>query len=754
MEDTQQFLQINQTQQTLQIQKAHSEQKRPRSKSKKKQRHLINTGKNFKSHDQHIIEKRNFQRLNNEDFELLIPEESEHDYCQSPTLPKFSQKVLLTELQPQQRKRFTIAGSRLNLVPLDMNKYVNFDTQDNNPLDSDLFMRTVNNPQSNNQGIGLQLQQLAGSSGGGAASASGGTDQGDFEKGGTAVKRRSRKYSNSFKQERPVLLLQNNQQFSEIDTLCQIVQNNQDKDPVKQLMHDSLIDPFEDIKNQNEHDLKHSSFTGEQLRLYSVLNASHKSLTLTKYKSQIYSITQLGSGIPLIDINEEQIEEEEFSSDQESQENQDELDDFFLDKNKMQSQHIVNKTDSLAQQQNSNSHKRQSQSDSYVTRAIDKKDLHNLGLDDDQLLEKIDSMCMLYNDGVAQNDDFFLIDRDDLLKEDSKDKEEGTPRFGDNSKYQNIKFLFRKEQQKQKFISEIDSTVILWQQLRNLKENGVSVKRSKVSKALMENPIQFDSQPMQTDTNFASEDYLSTTESRINRQTIVFCELHKLLVYIRKSQHSSQDLMIKTKSNGISVKFFISIRRGAIQALLKLKQKFDLVIYSSLDKEMGDAILDQLEQDIAGGSPLFDQRFHAQDCDILNSQKLNLSEQKHRSLDVIIQSQLQNASYQLQNQLKTGNFLRGGQSTTYYRSEKNVIFISQNYKDVAMHIQNTVPIKQYDGKRSKNSTLMNLVVYLYKRMLGQDDVKSIIENDFLKLSTMYDEIKPQFKMSKQKSMKF
>lgn len=59
--------------------------------------------------------------------------------------------------------------------------------------------------------------------------------------------------------------------------------------------------------------------------------------------------------------------------------------------------------------------------------------------------------------------------------------------------------------------------------------------------------------------------------------------------------------MIRTRSNGISVKFFISIRRGAIQAMLKLRQKFDVVIYSSLDKEMGDAIIDHLEQELAGG---------------------------------------------------------------------------------------------------------------------------------------------------------
>jgi hypothetical protein len=48
------------------------------------------------------------------------------------------------------------------------------------------------------------------------------------------------------------------------------------------------------------------------------------------------------------------------------------------------------------------------------------------------------------------------------------------------------------------------------------------------------------------------------------KQTIVFCDLHKLLIYIRKSPHSGKDVLIRTKSNGISVKFFITIRKGMV----------------------------------------------------------------------------------------------------------------------------------------------------------------------------------------------
>jgi hypothetical protein len=47
-------------------------------------------------------------------------------------------------------------------------------------------------------------------------------------------------------------------------------------------------------------------------------------------------------------------------------------------------------------------------------------------------------------------------------------------------------------------------------------------------------------------------------------------------------------------------------------------------------------------------------------------------------------------------------------------------------KEVVNHIQNVVPVKGFDGKRSKNSTLMNLTLFMYNRMLSVEDVRSTI----------------------------
>lgn len=44
----------------------------------------------------------------------------------------------------------------------------------------------------------------------------------------------------------------------------------------------------------------------------------------------------------------------------------------------------------------------------------------------------------------------------------------------------------------------------------------------------------------------------------------------------------------------------------------------------------------------------------------------------------------------------------------------------------ANHIENTIPVKKYDGKKSKNKTLMKLVVYLFQRIAGVEDVREVI----------------------------
>lgn len=66
-----------------------------------------------------------------------------------------------------------------------------------------------------------------------------------------------------------------------------------------------------------------------------------------------------------------------------------------------------------------------------------------------------------------------------------------------------------------------------------------------------------------------------------------------------------------------------------------------------------------------------------------------------------------------------------------------MVFIAANMKDAAMHLENMIPVKKYDGKKSSNSTILTLVLYLYKRVLGVDDVREIVKNDFLNLTPTY-----------------
>lgn len=51
---------------------------------------------------------------------------------------------------------------------------------------------------------------------------------------------------------------------------------------------------------------------------------------------------------------------------------------------------------------------------------------------------------------------------------------------------------------------------------------------------------------------------------------------------------------------------------------------------------MGDAIVDHIEQTIAGGQKLFDQRYHSQDCDSITCEDLKIADLKQRNLNLVI----------------------------------------------------------------------------------------------------------------------
>ncbi|CDW87896.1 UNKNOWN [Stylonychia lemnae] len=447
-------------------------------------------------------------------------------------------------------------------------------------------------------------------------------------------------------------------------------------------------------------------------------------------REQIEPSTLTGSGIPMIDINEEH-EDGIFSSDEDSQ---GDVDYFYQVKSSNFSQLINQQVQDTEQQK---VEKRQSFNDEQLNGSLKKiqideviNSIENNDLNSEDLVKQ-ESMYFLQNDNQAQGDDLFFLEKELV---DAKAEKEGTPRFGDQTKFKNLKFVFRNEQQRQKFLKDYEQAQNIWYQLQDTRKCQSYIKKSKICRYLYENlgPLQLQS----PSTKQSNDDFESTQESVVNRQTIVICDLHKLLIYIRKSSHTNQDILIKTKSNGISVKFFVSVRRGTIQALLKLRQKFDVVIYSSLDKEMGDAIIDHLEQELAGGKKLFDQRFHSQDSDSITCKQLGFVEHKQKSLELIILSQHSQALQFQQSTFKTNpqNYAFNSFQLQQYRSERNVILVSQNLKDVVSQMQNVIPIKQYDGKKSKNSTIMNLVLYLYKRLLGVPDVREIIKTDFHSLT--------------------
>jgi hypothetical protein len=73
------------------------------------------------------------------------------------------------------------------------------------------------------------------------------------------------------------------------------------------------------------------------------------------------------------------------------------------------------------------------------------------------------------------------------------------------------------------------------------------------------------------------------------------------------------------------------------------------------------------------------------------------------------------------------------------RNKNDVIFVTSSLKEVFMDLENVVPIKGFDGKKSTNTTLTSLAIYLITVISEADDARSVIKRDFLSLSEFYED---------------
>ena len=92
---------------------------------------------------------------------------------------------------------------------------------------------------------------------------------------------------------------------------------------------------------------------------------------------------------------------------------------------------------------------------------------------------------------------------------------------------------------------------------------------------------------------------------------------------------------------------------------------FELIIYTSLNKEIADPILDELSKEVKN-SKLFSHRLYSIHCDKVPKTSLKL-----RNLNIL-----------------EGN-----------RRKENIIVLSCNLDAVCNHLKNVVPVKRFKGKR-------------------------------------------------------
>jgi hypothetical protein len=64
------------------------------------------------------------------------------------------------------------------------------------------------------------------------------------------------------------------------------------------------------------------------------------------------------------------------------------------------------------------------------------------------------------------------------------------------------------------------------------------------------------------------------------------------------------------------------------------------------------------------------------------------------------------------------------------RKTENVVIVAVNLDDLSTNIKSVIPVKPFEGKKRDN-TLKYLLAYLIGRILPVNDVREVIQEDFL-----------------------
>eukprot|EP00347_Sterkiella_histriomuscorum_P021379 403334178 len=254
-----------------------------------------------------------------------------------------------------------------------------------------------------------------------------------------------------------------------------------------------------------------------------------------------------------------------------------------------------------------------------------------------------------------------------------------------------LKFIYKNEKEKQIFMENYEKTILLYNKysLFGFGDEDSS-KSSGEEKKLINNVYE--------------KQLLSNPDLFEKKKTLVICDIHRLLLFIRTTQESHHDIVIRTKmrDKASNPYFYISLRNRVIKFLTSLYQHFAIVVYVPNEDEVASLILDHLEKlcDLQG--KLFTIKLYSKDCE----RSSHFEHLKIRNLNLIIDEEIE------------------------CRKPENVVCIGVGFEEMANNLKCYIPVKTYEGKK-KDKHLTYLQDYLINNILPAEDVREVIKKDFI-----------------------
>eukprot|EP00347_Sterkiella_histriomuscorum_P018386 403345697 len=209
-----------------------------------------------------------------------------------------------------------------------------------------------------------------------------------------------------------------------------------------------------------------------------------------------------------------------------------------------------------------------------------------------------------------------------------------------------------------------------------------------------------------------------------NKKTLVFTSIDGLFMFSSHAQIvKTCDRMIKIRKDGIkrTVKLFY---RPHLHTFIKtLSKYFELILYLREDQPQSKQWVEAFNYALEGNTQVQKKSLQNQNASKIQ-EKNSINQLSSKHFTTVLTKEQCIVDKPMRVICRNKDLLLEG------RSIKNMLFITNDIRDMTLVHQNAIFVRSYHGNKYEN-TLAKLKIYLLKHILECGDVRDVIKRDFL-----------------------